>query len=158
MRQPFERFSIFSHQRILIRNGLDDRTRLFDAGFLLLNDDGDRLGYAVEILCVQASCGGRGGSETDSAGHERRSLLIGDRVLVGRNVRLVQKLFNLLAGKARAGQVDEHKVVVCAAGDDVDASGLQSLAKCLRVIENVLRVNLEGRIKSFLEADSLYST
>ena len=95
MRQPLHKSSFihFSHQRILIRNGFDDRLRLFDAGFLLLDDDGDSLSYAVEILSIKTSCGGGRGSEADSAGHERRSLLVGDRVLVSCDVCLVQELF-----------------------------------------------------------------
>ncbi len=60
-----------SDQRIFVGDRLDDRSRLFDPGFLLLDHDGNGLRHTVKVLGPKAAGRGCGRSETDAGRHER---------------------------------------------------------------------------------------
>ena len=62
-----------------------------------------------------------GGADAQAGGDERRLGVVGDRVLVQRDAGAVERLLGHLAGDAEGPEVDEHEVVVGAAGDDAEA-------------------------------------
>ena len=70
-------------------------------------------------------------------------------------MRLVQPLLDFLTGQILLCEVDQHQVVVSAAGNDINASLLQTFAEGGCIVLDLLHINLEGRVQSFFEADCL---
>ena len=52
-------------------------------------------------------------------------------------------------------EVDQHQMVVRAAGDNVEAGALQGLGERARIVDDVLRVDLEIGAKGFAEGHGL---
>src|SRR5699024_11053642 len=75
--------------------------------------------------------------------------------LVGGDVHLVQVVLQLLAGALLVQQVDEHQVVVGAAGHQLDAAGGQRRGQGLGVVHDRLGVVLELRLERLAKADGL---
>jgi hypothetical protein len=78
----------------------------------------------------------------------------GTRILVDGDVR-AQRGFRILAGDALADHVDQHQVVLGAAGDDLVAARDDRVRHRLRVLHHLLLVVLELRLQRFLEGDGL---
>ena len=66
-----------------------------------------------------------------------------------------QRLLRHVALQALRPEIDQHQVVVGAAGDDVEALGAQRLRQRLGVLDDVLRVDLEVRPQRFAERHRL---
>ena len=70
---------------------------------------------------------------------------------------LVQATLDLLTGDVEVADVDEHEVVVGAAGDQTEAFSLQTLGKNGSVLDDLLTVGLELGLERLAEADGLGS-
>ena len=78
---------------------------------------------------LHAGGGDGGGAEAEAAGDERLLGVVGDRVLVAGDPGAVERLLRHLAGDAERAEVDEHQVVVGAAGDDAEAFGRERVGE-----------------------------
>ena len=103
-----------SVKRVLGSNLRDDLLCGLNTGLFVQDDKRDGLCNLVHILFIEASGRGGRGSETDTAGHEGRTLLVGDSVLVGSDMCLVKPLLDFLTCEILLCEVNEHQVVVSA--------------------------------------------
>ena len=86
---------------------------------------------------------------------KRTFRVVRDGILVGSDVHLVQTALQLLAGHAGLSQVDEHKMVVRAAADQIEALLLECVREHAGVGDDALLVRLELRLECLTEADRL---
>ena len=70
-------------------------------------------------------------------------------------MRLVKSLLNDFTGFAFVSEVDEHKVVVSAARNEVVAHFVEFVSHCSRVFDDLGHIDFEARVKRFFEANSL---
>src|SRR5208283_2578823 len=63
-----------------------------------------------------------GSADPDARSHEGTFLVEGYAVLIDRDIRLVQPFLGILARNSQTAKIDEHKMVVGAAGDDARAA------------------------------------
>ena len=82
----------------------------------------DALGYGFHILFYHAPGGGGRGADSDTAGDSGALGIIGNGVLIDGNIVLVQAMLELLAGDVQGAQVCQKQVIVCAAGNQIEAS------------------------------------
>ncbi len=98
-------------------------------------------------------------ADADSRGLERRVDVVGDAVLVDGDARFAEGELGFRAehagGVAGAEDVDEHDMVVGAAGDDAPAGFLQCGGEDLGVGDDLLRVGGEGGLQGFAEGNGL---
>ena len=111
----------------------------------------------ADIVFIEASRGEERSSYADTARDEGRLVVERNHVLVDGDVRLVKSLLNDFAGFAFVSEVDEHKVVVGAAGNEVVTHFVEFVSHCSRVFNDLGHIDFEARIKRFFEADSLCS-
>ena len=104
---------------------------------------------------AHAAGGNSRGAQTHARSHEWAAGLAGDSVLIGGDVHAVQTCFQLLAGALLVTQVDEHQMVVGAAGHQLDAAFLQSCGQSLGVLHDLAGILLELRLQRLAEADGL---
>ena len=83
------------------------------------------------LLFLHTACGYGGRSDAQAARIGRRGGVVGHGIVVGFDSGPVQRLCQFLAGDVFISQVDENKVVVGAAGDEVEAVFEQFLGHCL---------------------------
>ena len=69
---------------------------------------------------------------------KRRERLVGNRVLVGRDIHLVQPVLEFLAGDAGLPQIHEHQVIVGAARDQLHPAGKQAGGQGFRVFDDLV--------------------
>ena len=111
----------------------------------------------IHILCVHASgCNGRC-SKTDTACYKRGLRIVRDGVLVCCDMSLIQKFLDGFSCQFKRCQVNQHQVVICTAGYDLDTAVHQSFAKCLCVIYDTVLIGLEAILKCLFEANSFGS-
>ncbi len=91
----------------------------------------------AHLVRAEAAGGERRRADADARGHHRRPLVEGHRVLVDRDAGLVQAVLGVLAGERGGRQVDEHQVVVGAAGDQVDAARAEHLGQDLALLDDL---------------------
>ena len=115
----------------------------------------DELGDLIHLGFAHAARGHRRRAEADAAGHHRRILIEGDRVLVDGDAGLAERGLGDLAGDALREHVDEHDVVVGAAADDAEAGGCERRGQPLGVGDDLLLIGGELRRRRFLEAHRL---
>ena len=109
----------------------------------------------LHLGCTHAAGGDSRGAQTHAGGHKGAAGLAGDGVLVGGNVHAVQALLQVLAGALLVPQVDEHQVVVGAAGDKLDPALLQGRSQSLCIFYDLAGIFLEFRLQCLSKADSL---
>ncbi len=115
----------------------------------------DELADALELVCIEAAGGAGGGAHADAAGHEGRAGLVGDGVLVHGKAHALEQLLCFLAGDVGGGEVDEHQMVVGAAGNQAKAALNHALAHCGAVGDDVLDVGLELGLQRLAEGNGL---
>src|SRR5699024_5819857 len=76
----------------------------------------DELCDMQHLRLAEAARGDSRGADALAGGHERAFRVVRDGVLVCGDIHLVQTALELLAGDAGLAQVDQHEVVVRAAG------------------------------------------
>ena len=121
----------------------------------IFDDRRDDICDFLEVVFLESSaCHGRS-SKSQTACYERAFRIVRDGVLVRGDVDLIQTALQLLAGNAGAAQVDQHEVVVRAAGNQIEALILEGCRQCLCVVNDALLISLELRLERLAEADSL---
>src|SRR3546814_8927987 len=94
----------------------------------------DEGAHLLELAAAEAARGRRRRAEADAGSDRRLFRIEGNAVLVAGDARAVEALLGDVAGQPLRPQVDQHEVVVGAAGDDVErseehTSELQSLMR-----------------------------
>ena len=115
----------------------------------------DQLADAGELGLAEAAGGAGGGAEADARGDERLLRVEGDRVLVAGEAGALQRPLGVAALHALRAQVDEHHVAVGAAGDDVEAAGLERRGERAGVGDDPGGVVAERRLQRLAEGDGL---
>lgn len=105
---------------------------------------GDPVRDADGVLDRAAARGHGGGSDADAGGDEGRTLLVGDGVLVHGDPGTTEHPFGILAGQLATREVEQHQVVVGAAGDEDEPPLHQPTGHGVGVVEHRLRVDAEG--------------
>src|SRR5690606_29882477 len=82
----------------------------------------DPVGQVDAVLLAIAAGGDRRRTCAQARSDEGLLRIVGDRVLVDRDVRLAQRFLGRLAGNRLADHVDQHQVVLGTAGDDLVAA------------------------------------
>ena len=109
----------------------------------------------LEFGDAEAAGGRRRRAETKARGDERLFRIEGNAVLVAGDGGADQRLFRDVALEALRPEVDQHQMVVGAAGDDVEALGTQRLRQRLGILDHVLGVDLEVRAQRLGERHRL---
>ena len=116
---------------------------------------GDAVRNDLHLGFAHTTGGDSRSTQTDAGSHEGAAGLAGDGVLVGGDVDAVEAGFQLLAGAFLVPQVEEHQVVVGAAGHQLDAAGLQFSGHGLCVFHDLAGVVLELGLECLAKADGL---
>ena len=74
-----------------------------------------------------------------------------DAVLIAGDVYLIKKSLHLFTRNTQASEVNQHQVIICTTGNDVNASFLKSFAKCLRVLNDHFCIFFKFRLECFFE-------
>ena len=98
-------------------DAFDGPPALVVPGWVLLEDVDDQLGDLVELVVAEAAGGQRRGAEADAGGVPGAVGVGRDRVAVGDDAGVEQGRLGLPAGEAERRDVEQHDVVVGAAGD-----------------------------------------
>ena len=109
----------------------------------------------LEFGDAKAARGRRRRAQTQTRGDERGFRIEGNAVLVAGDGGADQRLLGDVALEALGPQIDQHQMVVGAAGDDVEAVGAQAFRQRLGVLDHVLGVDLEVRTQRFGERHRL---
>ena len=115
----------------------------------------DEVGDGLELVVAEAAGGQRRGAQADAGGVPGAVGVGGHRVAVGDHAGLEQRRLGLATGQAVLADVDEHQVVVGAAGDQVAAPGQEALGQRLGVVGDLLGVAAEGVLAGLGEGDGL---
>ena len=99
--------------------------------------------------------GQRRRAETQAGGDERLLRITRDHVLVGRDVRLLQRALGDLSGQLLGPQIAEHEVGVRPTRHQPQSPLDQPGGERLRVVEDALLVVLEVGLQSLAERDRL---
>ena len=116
---------------------------------------GDAVRNDFHLGFAHAPGGDSRSTQTDAGSHEGAAGLAGDGVLVGGDVDAVEAGFQLLAGAFLVPQVEEHQVVVGAAGHQLDTASLQFSGHGLCVLHDLAGVVLELGLECLAKADGL---
>lgn len=134
---------------------LDGVSYLCDHGlvFDVFGDGFDPLGDLVHLGFFHAAGGDGGGTQAEAAGVEGAGGVAGDAVIVGLDVRPVERLGQGLAGQVFVAQVDEHQVVVGPAGDEVESVAHQLFGQAGGVLYDLFGVRLKVRGQGLGQGD-----
>ena len=105
--------------------------------------------------CAEAAGGQRRRAEPDAGGVPGAVRVGRDRVAVGDHAGVEQRRLGLPAGQAERRDVEQHDVVVGAAGDQLGAARQEALGQRLGVVGDVLGVGPERRLPGLGERDGL---
>ncbi|QTK78950.1 hypothetical protein AT6N2_C1164 [Agrobacterium tumefaciens] len=94
-------------------------------------------------------------AETDTRGNEGLFRIERNAVLVAGDVSAAEGCFRTLACRVLLAKVNQHQVVVSAAGDDIEAAFDQGFSQRLGVLDDLCRIVLELRLQRFTEGNSL---
>ena len=128
---------------------------MFGAGFDVVEGGADDLADFAGLGLAHAARGDRGRADADAAGHHRLLRVERNRVLVHRDVNLVEVGLDGFSGEILRAEVDEQEMRVGAAGDEPHAGALQFLAHRASVDQDLLLVRFERRLERFAEGDGL---
>lgn len=153
---------------LLLRRDADEVDELLRAGLLLKSERDlhravQELGDDLDVLLCHVARGERGRAETDATGRLRRGVTV-DSVLwrwvsdseecrrgrirtVDGDPHKIADLLDLATGEAEVAQVPEDKVVVGAIGLKLVAVGDERLSERASVLDDLLRVLLELRLR-----------
>src|SRR3546814_6236446 len=90
-----------------------------------------------------------------SRSDERLFRIERDAVLVAGDVAAAERRFGALAGGVLLAKIDQHQVVIGAAGDDIETAGHQRFGERLGVLADLGGINLEIRLQRFAEGNRL---
>src|SRR5690606_12211036 len=94
-------------------------------------------------------------AEADAGGHKRLFRVKRNTVLVAGDVGAAKSSLCPLAGRILRTQIDQHKMVIGAARNDVEAIRLQFFSQRARVVDYVLGIELEFWLQRFSKGNSL---
>ena len=97
----------------------------------------------------------RRGAEADARGDEGRARVVGNAVLVAGDRGAVEALFGRLAGDLLGREIDQHQMVIGAAGDDFEAVFLKRGGERLGVFGHGAGIGLEFWLERLGEGDCL---
>ena len=115
----------------------------------------DEVGDLHHVVLAQSAGRHGRGADADAAGFHDRLGVEGNSVFVHRDGGLVQNLGGLGAGDAGGAEVNEHHMVVGAAGDDSVAELGQTGGEGLGIVHNLAGVVLEIGLERLAEANGL---
>ncbi|ENN85865.1 hypothetical protein RHSP_17832 [Rhizobium freirei PRF 81] len=115
----------------------------------------DQIADFPEVGFLEAARRAGRRAEADARRDEGLFRVERDAVLVAGDVGTAEGGLRTLAGGVLLAQVDQHQVVVGAAGDDVDAAGNQRFGQSLGVLDDLSGVILELRLQRFAESHGL---
>ena len=113
-------------QGVFLAEGFHLCLDFFFGIFKISGDLVNALGDDFHILFFKTAGGDGGSADTDTAGDEGTLGIVGDGVFVGGDVHFVQFMLHLLAGDVEVSKVDEHQMIVGAAGNQIKSAGNQS--------------------------------
>ena len=116
---------------------------------------GDPAGDGDHLLFLHAAGGDGGSADADAARFERGGGVERDAVLVHGDAGLVERFLGDLAVEALRAEVDEHEVVVGAAGDDAEPVAGERGGERRGVGDDLPLILVEPRLERFVEADRL---
>src|SRR4029079_2922305 len=99
--------------------------------------------------------GDGGGADADAAGLEDGEGVEGDAVFVDGDAGFIEDFLGDLAVEVFRPEVDEHEVVIGAAGDDAVAVLGEAGGEGFGVDDDLLLVVAEAGLEGFVEADGL---
>ncbi len=109
----------------------------------------------LHVLFHESTSGDSRRTHTHARGHERLLGVVGNGVLVDRDVHLIQPLLHLLARDVHGTQVHQHEVVVGAARHQLKALLQKSRSQRLGVENHLMLIRLEGLVQRLAEANRL---
>ena len=115
-------------------DAFDGPPALVMPGVRVREDVDDELGDLVELVLAEAAGGERRGAETDAGGVPGAVGVGGDRVAVGDHAGVEQGRLGLTTGEAERADVEQHEVVVGAAGDQLGAARQEAVGQRLGVV------------------------
>ena len=144
-------------QRIFFAERGDAGSGFFFCFFILRmgQNHSDDIADLAHILFLETACRKRRRSETDAARDERGQRFKRDGVAVGRDVYFVQNVLRLFAGDAFARQIDQHQMIVRAAGDDAESVRHQRFRQYGRILLHLLCVRFKLRTQSLAQRNGL---
>ena len=116
---------------------------------------GDELPDLAELGDAETARRAGRRAEPDAGGHERLFRIERNAVLVAGEPGADQRLLRDVALHALRPEIDQHQMVVGAAGDDVEAAALQRRRKRPRILDDALRIDLEVGPQRLAERDRL---
>ena len=104
---------------------------------------------------AEATCRTGRRTETDTGRHHRRCRVEWHAVLVAGDAGILERYLGDVAGQALRAQIDQDKMRVCTAGNDIDATPDQCLAKNPGIRHDKLDIGPEFRTERLTEAGRL---
>ena len=130
-------------QRILLADLGDFAADVIFLVVEVLDGQIDALCDLQHILFHQAASRHGRGADADAGGDERAAGLAGHGVLVDRDVDFIQTVLQHLAGDLQPDQIQQHQMVVGAAGDDLLAALHQGVCQSLCIQYYLMLISLE---------------
>ncbi|CAB4721675.1 unannotated protein [freshwater metagenome] len=115
----------------------------------------DQLGDVVELVVAEAARGERRSAEPDAGGVPGAVRVGRHGVAVGHDSGVEQRRLGLAPGQSEGRHVEQHDVVVGAVGDELGAALHEAVGQRLRVVGDLLGVDLEARLARLGEGDGL---
>src|SRR5690625_2385938 len=113
------------------------------------------MGSQLTLGFLEAARGYCRRTQTHATGHERRLRIVGDGIFVDRDMSLAQGLLSILAGNVFATQIHQHYMTLGTPRDNAQTTRSQTLGQGIGVLDDLLGVILEARLKSLLEGSGL---
>ncbi len=104
---------------------------------------------------LEAAAGDGRGADAHTGGDERGARVVGHRVLVDCDVGFAERCVSILTGQLAADQINQHQVVVGAAGDDLVAALDEGGSHRLGVFDDLGLIGLELGLQRLFEGNGL---
>ena len=115
----------------------------------------DQVADMTKFGNAEAARGAGRRAEPDTGGDRRFFRVERDAVLVAGDVGAPERRFRHLARQPLGPQVNQHEMGIRTAGDDIEPARFQRFRQRLGILDDILRVELEGGTQRFTEGHRL---